>query len=293
VMAGGTVICKKPVSAEVAMQGRDALAMEIYDRMFAFILRKLNEVTGGSDETSNNGGKIGLLDVPGFERNEQNGLDQMCNNYISETVHKMYLDLVLKDVKGRTDKEEIDYNFKFDYNGPTLVLIDGPSGIMSTLNEVTRTSGTHDKFLSRVVQAQRKAAHFVPAKSSFTHEFGIRHTIGTVMYQVNNFVSENSVQAPVDLLECIAQCSNDLLVQEFKTTTPKPNSSTTTWTRTKKQFSDVWIRLAKAQPNFIQCIQPNDMMRPKIMLHVETVNQLQGSHMVAALKLQQIASQIK
>lgn len=294
VIAGGTVICRKAVSAEVAQQGRDALAMEIYDRLFSLILHKINEATGGNDETDKICGKIGLLDAPGFEQNGQNGLDQLCINFISEKFHHKYLEVVLMDFKTRIDNDEIEYiaaDVKFQDNSSILSLIDGQTGVMAMLNEATRSMGTYDKFLSRVVQTHRKSSSFVPAKSSFTHEFGIRHTAATVTYQVKNFVCENSTQVPVDLLECIGQCSNDLIVQEFKKVVQKTNNVTTMLTRTKKQMSDVWTRIGASQTNFIQCIQPNDMMRPKIMLHVEAVNQLRAAHVVEALKLRRIASE--
>ena len=68
-----------PLSVEAAKDSADALAKQIYDRVFLWLVRRINVATtaGGTQDY----GIIGLLDIFGFESFPVNSLEQLCINY--------------------------------------------------------------------------------------------------------------------------------------------------------------------------------------------------------------------
>ena len=71
---------------------RDALAKGIYSRMFDWIVATTNK----SMEYKGSGNTIGILDIYGFEIFDTNSFEQLCINYVNETLHQIFIELTLK-----------------------------------------------------------------------------------------------------------------------------------------------------------------------------------------------------
>jgi myosin-7 len=66
---------------------RNTLAKALYNRIFDFIIEKMNErLSVHQDKYSS----IGLLDIFGFENFEVNSFEQLCINFTNEKLQKLY-----------------------------------------------------------------------------------------------------------------------------------------------------------------------------------------------------------
>lgn len=79
---------------------RDALARDLYDRLFSWLVEKVVDVTLRVHIIQVNAALarwnlphqcvIGILDIFGFEIFERNGFEQFCINYVNEKVLHPY-----------------------------------------------------------------------------------------------------------------------------------------------------------------------------------------------------------
>lgn len=67
---------KLSLNVKLAEENRDALAKNLYDKLFAFIIEKINKSVniGGNNQDNN---CIGILDIFGFEIFEKNSFEQV------------------------------------------------------------------------------------------------------------------------------------------------------------------------------------------------------------------------
>ena len=85
-------------SAE-AQDARDALAKEIYSRLFDHLVTKINDST--SLPASSVVSTIGLLDIFGFESFDSNRFEQLCINFANEKLQQKFTQDVFRGVQVR------------------------------------------------------------------------------------------------------------------------------------------------------------------------------------------------
>lgn len=87
---GETIV--KAKTAQQASATRDALLKAVYERLFTWIVRKLDRLLCPTDEDASGGtaSKIGILDIFGFENFDNNGFGQMCINLANERLHLFF-----------------------------------------------------------------------------------------------------------------------------------------------------------------------------------------------------------
>ena len=79
-----TIVEHGPPAASAA---RDALVKIMYDRLFTYLVNRIN---GTVDDTSRAYMYIGLLDVYGFECFEVNSFEQLCINFANEMLQQQF-----------------------------------------------------------------------------------------------------------------------------------------------------------------------------------------------------------
>ena len=70
-----------PLNIVQATAVRDALAKALYDKLFDWIVQRVNASMRARGQISNT---IGILDIYGFEIFESNSFEQLCINYVNE-----------------------------------------------------------------------------------------------------------------------------------------------------------------------------------------------------------------
>ena len=143
-LAVGSMV-QVPFSVTEANDARDALAKTLYDRVFAWIVAKINvnfkernaknaSAAGGSGEVL----KIGILDIFGFEKFRKNGFEQLCINYCNEKLHNFFNEKVFQAELQMYEKESIVIaagDLVYSDNSGILKMIEGKkSGLISLLD---------------------------------------------------------------------------------------------------------------------------------------------------------------
>ena len=79
----------------------------IYDRLFTWIVRFINDKLGPTNSLKGDSTVIGVLDIYGFEIFDNNSFEQLCINYCNEKLQQLFIELVLKQEQEEYQREGI------------------------------------------------------------------------------------------------------------------------------------------------------------------------------------------
>lgn len=93
VIAARGDVMMKAHDIQQAEYGRDALAKAIYDRLFTWIITRINAsiLVSGSSVQKRLNKVIGVLDIYGFEVFDLNSFEQFCINYCNEKLQQLFI----------------------------------------------------------------------------------------------------------------------------------------------------------------------------------------------------------
>ena len=101
-----------PLTRDQAIYARDALAKAVYERLFSWLVYKLNDSLENRSKTRKT--LMGLLDIYGFEIFEKNSFEQFCINYCNEKLQQLFIELTLKSEQEEYRREEIEVKSNID-----------------------------------------------------------------------------------------------------------------------------------------------------------------------------------
>lgn len=81
----------------------------MYDRLFSWIVGKINNAVEVKDIRHGKCTVIGVLDIYGFEIFDINGFEQFCINYCNEKLQQLFIELVLKQEQEEYKREGIEW----------------------------------------------------------------------------------------------------------------------------------------------------------------------------------------
>lgn len=93
VIAAHGDVLRKSHDIKQAEFGRDALAKAIYDRLFTWIIQRINKtiLVPGTTVHKRFNKVIGVLDIYGFEVFDLNSFEQFCINYCNEKLQQLFI----------------------------------------------------------------------------------------------------------------------------------------------------------------------------------------------------------
>ena len=298
---------KVPLSKTFAKDACDALAKEIYGKVFLWLVDEINAATCAEDNYKNGSvgsfGLIGLLDIFGFESFVVNRFEQLCINYANEKLQQKFTEDIFRSVQEEYENEGIELaEILYDDNTDVLDLIEGRSGLLALLNEeCVRPKGNDFDFVQKALQ-QNKASSCLIINKLDRMSFGIHHYAGKVMYDAEQFVSRNQDTLPTDLGNLCSKSDNFVIAME-SSAKEQPSSSgrsapkraksnlvaPTVWGKYKTQLASLMGSLRKTSSRYIRCIKPNMKKVPVAMEHIPTIEQLRCAGVVAAVTLSRSA----
>lgn len=96
-----------PLNRDLAIYARDALAKAVYDRMFSWLVARLNASLQPKDGRRHV--VMGILDIYGFEIFKKNSFEQFCINFCNEKLQQLFIQLTLKQEQEEYLREGIEW----------------------------------------------------------------------------------------------------------------------------------------------------------------------------------------
>eukprot|EP00439_Symbiodinium_sp_Y106_P054996 s2168_g7.t1 len=238
-MRNEKVVKQLPPSS--ATGNRDALAKEIYARVFDWLVEQICQATGAPPERAIS------FDIFGFESFAINRFEQLCINYANEKLQQKFTHDVFKAVQQEYTAEAcmqqgIPWDrIEFKDNAPILALIESKLGIVAMLNEeCVRPKGSNENFVSKLLSVHKEDAAFsVPKLGKMRKlQFSIRHYAGEVMYTAEGWLDRNN--------DTESKAKRDTVVTKFKTS-----------------LSQLMETIGQTNTQYVRCIKPNQNKSPR------------------------------
>ncbi|XP_075413615.1 unconventional myosin-Ig isoform X2 [Tenrec ecaudatus] len=276
VASGGRDLIEKGHSTAEACYARDACAKAIYQRLFEWIVNKINSVMEAQGRDPRRDGKdtvIGVLDIYGFEVFPVNSFEQFCINYCNEKLQQLFIQLVLKQEQEEYQREGITWQSITYFNNLAIVeLVEQPRrGILAVLDEACSSAGTitDQIFLQTLDNHHRHHPHYAsrqlcPTEKSmeFGRDFRIKHYAGNVTYSVEGFIDKNRDFLLQDFKRLLYSSTDPTLramwpdgQQDITEVTKRPLTAGTLF---KNSMVALVENLASKEPFYVRCIKPNE-----------------------------------
>ncbi|NXD28798.1 MYO1D protein, partial [Spelaeornis formosus] len=281
-VAVGRDIIDKQHTEQEASYGRDAFAKAIYERLFCWIVKHINDVIEVKNYDTTVHSKntvIGVLDIFGFEIFDSNSFEQFCINYCNEKLQQLFIQLVLKQEQEEYQREEISWKHIEYFDNQVIVeLVEQPHyGIIAILDDACVNVGrvTDEMFLEALNSKLGKHEHFSSRKLctadktlGFYRDFRITHYAGDVVYSVTGFIDKNKDSLFQDFKRLMYNSSNPVL----KTMWPEGKLSITEVTKRpltvatlfKNSMISLVENLKLKEPYYVRCIKPNYKNSPQL-----------------------------
>ena len=249
-----------PISGSDCQSFRDSLAKALYDRLFTWIVKRLNDSLSPSSPSAV---YIGLLDIFGFELLQENSFEQLCINYTNEKLQQLYIAYIFKAEAEEFKAEGLSqYLDKIEYidNQPIIELLEGyPVGIFSLVDEACSVSSDDKKLLANIIKQHKKNQCFAVPRMD-KEKFIVFHTAKDVDYKVTGFRVKNMDELRPELASCALSSSNPLIQSLFQRSEDEASTKGSKFLGPKfrKQMTSLMEELQACDCHFIRCIKPNE-----------------------------------
>ncbi|XP_041658240.1 unconventional myosin-VIIa-like [Cheilinus undulatus] len=313
----------KPLNSEQASDCRDAFVKAIYNKLFIWIVEKINSVIYNKLKKSSKSSflSIGLLDIFGFENFYKNSFEQLCINFANEKLQQFFVAHIFKLEQKEYMKEDIVWNnIKFSDNEKILDLLAGkPCNLLALIDEESQfPKGTDITLLNKMNQQHSKNNTYIASKSQHDTDFGIHHFAGVVYYDSNGFLEKNRDAISPDIIKMIDVSDNKLLRQIFESDVSvngvkisnnkkiimTPKSSLRAKTEGRKQvptlsgqfrqsLDSLMKALSACEPFFIRCFKPNNDKQSELFDRELCMRQLRYSGMMDTIRIRKLGYPIR
>ncbi|KAF5286700.1 hypothetical protein FQA39_LY16183 [Lamprigera yunnana] len=268
ITAHGDVVVT-PLNRELAVYARDALAKAIYDRLFTWLVQRLNKSLQPPDERKYVA--MGILDIYGFEIFKKNCFEQLCINFCNEKLQQLFIELTLKSEQEEYFKEGIEWN-KVEYFDNQVIcdlIEEKHKGIISIMDEECLRPGdpTDMTLLEKMNNSFKTHNHYINHKKADPKlqkvlgrdEFRLVHYAGDVTYNINGFLEKNNDLLYRDLKDAMSKSSNHIISTVFpakeQECMKRPETAITQFRISLNHLMEI---LMDKEPSYIRCIKSND-----------------------------------
>ncbi|XP_029431983.1 myosin-11 isoform X2 [Rhinatrema bivittatum] len=283
----GRDVVQKAQTKEQADFAIEALAKATYERLFLWLLNRVNKAL---DKSKRQGASfLGILDIAGFEIFEINSFEQLCINYTNEKLQQLFNHTMFILEQEEYQREGIEWNF-IDFGldlQPCIELIERPNnppGVLALLDEECWfPKATDISFVEKLCQEQGNHCKFQkPKQLKDKTLFTLVHYAGKVDYNASAWLTKNMDPLNDNVTSLLNQSSDKFVADLWKdvdrivgldqmakmTESSLPSASKTKkgMFRTvgqlyKEQLTKLMTTLRNTSPNFVRCIIPNHEKR--------------------------------
>ncbi|CAF3613901.1 unnamed protein product [Rotaria sp. Silwood1] len=298
----------RALNTSSAADVRDAFVKGIYGQMFEWLITRINVTMNNQNnanlpkQSDDRLRSIGVLDIFGFEKFEQNSFEQLCINYTNEELQQFFVHHVFKLEQAEYEKEGVNWkkiNF-IDNQDIIDLLARGRMSIISMIDEeMIVPQGTDRTLWEKLQQQHAKNKHFIAPSKRQVHKslvFGVKHFAGPVPYDCLNFLEKNRDTFSNDLKHVLAKSTNRLIQAIFPLEAlnlddkkRKPSLAA----QFRKSLEQLLITLRQCEPFFIRCIKPNEFKAVHNFDRERVVQQLRYSGMMETINIRRIGYPIR
>eukprot|EP00927_Polykrikos_kofoidii_P057537 TRINITY_DN5167_c0_g1_i1.p1 TRINITY_DN5167_c0_g1~~TRINITY_DN5167_c0_g1_i1.p1 ORF type:complete len:1365 (-),score=320.45 TRINITY_DN5167_c0_g1_i1:45-4139(-) len=289
-------IIVKGLTPSIAVATRDALAKELYARVFDWLVVQICGATAAKGEERSH--FVGLLDIFGFESFAINRFEQLCINFANEKLQQKFTLDVFKSVQQEYSDEGIPWDrIEFKDNSPILGLIEAKLGIIAMLNEEgVRPKGSDANFVSKLATVHKDDKAFSIPKLGRQKElqFSVAHYAGTITYTTEGWLERNKDSVSEDVLTMMRTSDNDIIktifepvkvVAEVSETKGKSTGSDTVATKFKNSLAQLMETIGKTATQYVRCIKPNKIKSDCAVDNAMVVEQLRCAGVIEAIRV--------
>nr|XP_055045043.1 myosin-7 isoform X1 [Misgurnus anguillicaudatus] len=268
-----------------------ALAKSVYDRMFKWLVGRINKTLYTALPRQF---FIGVLDIAGFEIFDFNNFEQLCINFTNEKLQQFFNHhmFILEQEEYKTEGIEWTFiDFGLDLQA-CIDLIEKPLGLLSILEEECMfPKSTDSSFKSKLYDNHiGKSPNFLrprpDKKRKYDAHFELVHYAGVVPYNISGWLDKNRDPLNDTVVGIFQRSSNKLMACLFenficldsdlkpgsKEKRKKSASFQTVSQLHKENLNKLMKNLRSTQPHFVRCIIPNEtktsgVMEPFLVLH--------------------------
>lgn len=290
-----------PQNTSQAMAQRDSIAKTVYDRLFDFLVERINHALDIEKKAEKHGEvmeitemtTIGILDIYGFEIFDKNGFEQFCINYVNEKLQQIFIELTLKSEQEEYAREGIEWApIPFFNNRVVCDLIEArrpTSGIFLILDDTIKTMHSRQgesvdaNFLEKVASIHGSHAHF----SKRGKTFEIKHYAGDVQYSIDGFGDANKDYLSKDIALIISETSNKLMRYIFpeEIDLNDKRMPNTAGYKIRTQCEALVTALMDCTPHYVRCIKSNDQKQPNKIDDRRVIHQIKYLGLLENIKV--------
>ncbi|XP_056264528.1 myosin-11-like isoform X2 [Pseudoliparis swirei] len=282
----GREVVQKAQTKEQADFAIEALAKAVFERLFRWILGRVNKAL---DKAKRQGASfLGILDIAGFEIFENNSFEQLCINFTNEKLQQLFNHTMFILEQEEYQREGIEWNF-IDFGldlQPCIELIERPNnppGVLALLDEECWfPKATDISFVEKLSNTQGNHVKFAkPKQLKSKTEFSLFHYAGRVDYNAHAWLTKNMDPLNDNVISLLNNSSSTFVQDLWKDgdrvvgldTLAKMTDSSQSGSKTKKgmfrtvgqlykeSLTKLMTTLHNTQPNFVRCIIPNHEKR--------------------------------
>ncbi|GBG29678.1 Myosin-1 [Hondaea fermentalgiana] len=280
---------KVSLDAAAAKDATNALAKDVYNRLFSFLVKSVNEAMAPPAESF----KIGILDIFGFEILEKNSFEQLLINYCNEKLQQ-YFNAHTFDVEESFYRAEgVDYSFlKYVDNQEVLDLLEIKSkGILHMLDdEGALGAGSDQSWLGKVEKEYGDHPCFETdfrRKFESVLSFEIKHYADTVKYDASGFVSKNKDTLWADLYSGASASSDAVMTKMYPARTTRSSNTKPVAAQFRGHVNNLLKLIQSTEVRFIRCIKPNERMESGSFEATLVAQQLRYSGVFETIEIRQ------
>ncbi|XP_056602766.1 myosin heavy chain, fast skeletal muscle-like [Triplophysa dalaica] len=275
-----------------------ALAKSIYERMFLWMVVRINQQLDTKQARSS---YIGVLDIAGFEIFDYNSMEQLCINFTNEKLQQFFNHTMFVLEQEEYKKEGIVWAF-IDFGmdlAACIELIEKPMGIFSILEEecmfpkasdVTFKNKLFDQHLGKCNAFQKPK----PVKGKPEAHFSLVHYAGTVDYNVTGWLDKNKDPLNESVIQLYQKSSVKLLSTFYppvieekggKGGKKKGGSMQTVSSQFRENLGKLMTNLRSTHPHFVRCLIPNESKTPGLMENFLVIHQLRCNGVLEGIRI--------
>uniref|UniRef100_A0A8C9XSH4 Myosin motor domain-containing protein n=1 Tax=Sander lucioperca TaxID=283035 RepID=A0A8C9XSH4_SANLU len=291
VKVGNEYVTKGQTVPQV-MNSVTALAKAIYERMFLWMVVRINEML---DTKQARQFYIGVLDIAGFEIFDFNTLEQLCINFTNEKLQQFFNHTMFVLEQEEYKKEGIVWEF-IDFGmdlAACIELIEKPMGIFSILEEecmfpkATDTSFKNKLYDQHLGKTKAFEKPKPPKKGKIEAHFSLVHYAGTVDYNIAGWLEKN--KDPLNDSVCqLYQKSPVKLLALYATKKggkKKGGSMQTVSSQFRENLGKLMTNLRSTHPHFVRCLIPNESKTPGLMENFLVIHQLRCNGVLEGIRI--------